>query len=69
MMPYYTTNIMPKDDFNFRGSDDILNNRTPHWPRTRHYKKNTQLTEKRHFQNMLESNLRNFATDDEKWVT
>ncbi len=61
-------NTIPENDFKFRGSEDIVNNRDPHSPRTRHCQKHTQLTENHRFEGRSASNLGNLATDDEKWV-
>ncbi len=61
-------NIMSENDFNFRGNEDIGNKGDPHWPRTRHCQKHTQLTEKHNFRNRFASNFGNLATDEEKWV-
>ncbi len=59
---------MSENDFNFRGSEDIVNKGDPHWPRTRHCQKHTQLVEKHHFRNRFTSNFENLATGEEKWV-
>ncbi len=59
---------MSENNFNFCGSEDIVNKGGPFWPRTRHCQKHSQLTEKRHFRNRFASNFENLATDEEKWV-
>ncbi len=59
---------MSENDFNFRGSEDIVHKGGLYWPRTRHCQKHTQLTEKHHFRNRFVSNYRNLATDEEKLV-
>ncbi len=61
-------NTMPENDLNFRGSEDNVNDREPHWPRIRYCQKHAQLTETHNFQNRFASNFGNLATDDEKWV-
>ncbi len=62
------TNSMSENDFNFRGSEDIVNKGDPHWPRTRQNKKHTQLTEKHHFRNRFASKFGTLTTDEEEWV-
>ncbi len=42
-------NIMSENDFNFRGSEDIVNKGDPHWPRTRHHQKSTPNLQKTPF--------------------
>ncbi len=61
-------NIISENDFNFRGSEGIVNKGDPFWPRTRHCLKHTQLTDKHCFRNRFASNFGNLATDEEKWV-
>ncbi len=61
-------NIISENDFKFRSSEDIVNKGDPHWLRTRHCQKHTQLTEKHYFRNRFASNFGNLATDEEKWV-
>ncbi len=61
-------NIMSENGFNFRGSDVIVNKGGPHWPRTRHCQKHTQLTGKHHFRNRFTLNFGHLATGEEKWV-
>ncbi len=59
---------MSENEFNFRDSEDIVNNGDPHWPRTRHCQKHTQLTENHHFRNRFASNFGNLAINEAKWV-
>ncbi len=59
---------MSENDFDFRGSENIVNKGGPYWPRTRHYQKHTQLTEKHHFRNRFATYFGNLATDEEKGV-
>ncbi len=61
-------NIMSENNFNVRGSEDIVNKGDPHWPRTRNCQKRTQLTEKHHFRHRFSSNFGNLAADEEEWV-